>query len=598
MGFLQRLSSVSAQGRMQASHGVDLNRAFLQGAYLPGEWTSSLSAAGVQVTPELALTLSAMYSGVTMIGRDLATLPLQTFKVRQDGGKDRVRGTAAAGGLGIAGLAYLLRWAPNAVQTATEFWVSMVVQWLLRSRAYAEIVPGRGGVGQLLTRHPDRVTPERLPSGRLRYRLIEADGTPRFLTQDEMFVIRDLSLDGGLTTLSRVQYGAQALGSAIATQRAAGKFFKSGMTAATVATYTGDMDPDQEDTLHKSISRYAAGVENSFGLMLIPDDVTISNLGVEPEKAQMMQAQEWGVREVARQLNIPGHKLGIQDKQPRANHVQGALEYVIGTLRPIAVAFEQAIQRDLILAKDTYLTEFRLEALLRGDFESQANFLEKLVKSRLMRPSEGRLILNMNPDSELDRLSEGDFRPGTSSGGGSSQARDGGAEAHQGPLEMNRQAITGIWAVRDKAVRCLQRERRQVAQLATKHANDPDGWKAVLREFYADHAGFIAQTMRMPIGAARTYAAQHGSEVEANGVGVLGGEAWQRYEADELAGLSLAGAPPARGPKTITFERTPEGELISASVVEDGAKRTIALDREDGAVVGAEIRHDEEQAST
>ena len=536
MGLFQRFSSVSASARIQASHGEDPFTG-LYGAYLPPEWISSLSAAGVRVTPDLALTLSAFYAGVTMIGTDLATLPLQTFKARADDGKDRVHGTAASEGLGIAGLAYLLRWAPNAVQTASEFWLSMVAQYLLRGRAYAEIVPGRGAIGQLLPRYPDRVTPERLPSGRLRYRLIEARGPARYLAQDEMFVVRDLSLDGGLTTLSRVQYGTQALGSAIATQRAAGRFFKSGMTAAMLATYDGEKDEQDEQALHASISRFAAGVDNSFGLMLIPDDIKITNLGVDPERAQMMLAQEWGVREVARLLRIPGQKLGIQDKQPRANYVQGELAYVIGTLRPTAVTFEQAIQRDLIVEKDTYLTEFLLEALLRGDFESQANFIEKLIRARVIRPSEARRTLNMNPDPALDTLSEGDFRPGTS--GSSGRREDGNARER---AHLDRAGVKATLAVHDNAIRCVRRERREVERLAKKHADDPSGWQSALREFYADHAGFVARVMRVSMPMARAYAAQHGSEIEATGVGLITdavGDDWERWEADELCAVAL-----------------------------------------------------------
>jgi len=120
--------------------------------------------------------------------------------------------------LGIGGLAYRMRWAPNDVQTSVEWVVSMVAQFLLRGRAYAEIVggPTTGVTEQYLPRHPDRVRPERLPSGRMRYKLTEASGQPRYLTQEEMLVVRDLSFDGGLTSTSRIQYGAQAIAIALA----------------------------------------------------------------------------------------------------------------------------------------------------------------------------------------------------------------------------------------------------------------------------------------------------------------------------------------------------------------------------------------------
>src|SRR3990172_8439714 len=532
MGFLQTISSVASPARLRAS-AQEHATAFWSGADM--DWGHALSAAGVTVTPDLALTLSAMSSGVRMIGMDLATLPAQTFKVRDDGGKDRVKpiyGDGIDQSAGIGSLAYMLRWQPNAFQTATEFMLAQVAQYLLRGVAYAEIINGPYGfLAQLLPRHPDRVTAERLPSGRIRYRLTEAGGAPRYLTQDEMFVVRDLSFDG-LNALSRVRYGSEAIGSAIATQRAAGKFFKSGMTASTVATYTGEMDEEDEAALHRSISRYAAGVDNSFGLMLIPDDVKISNLAIEPEKAQMMLAQEWGVREVARLLNLPGSKLGIKDSVSYNSQVQSALDYVITCLRPIAVTFEQAIQRDLILAKDTYIVEYKLEALMRGDFEQQSNFVEKLIRNRVMRPgSEARLLFGLNPDQRLDALHEGDMRPGASA---SPRPTSEG--------QSSRAQLKGMLALHDTAVRVLRRERYGVEKLAKKHADDPAGWQGGLREFYGtDHAPFLAREMRLDLETARAVCAQHGSALEAQGLVVID-EHWERQEAEDLCALALDAA--------------------------------------------------------
>jgi len=537
MGLLQRMSSVTAPARLHATPMGDYTTAFWGGDPLPSLWISSLSTSGITVTPDLAMSLSAMYSGVSMIAFDLATLPCQTFKLRDDGGKDRIRGGSFSSDGGIGGLAYRLRYQPNPWQTAAEFMLSLVAQLLLRENAYAEIRPGpSNSIDQLLPRHPDRVRPERLPlSGRLRYRLEEYGGPPRYLTQDEMFVIRGLSLDGGLSGMSRVTMGSDAIGSALAAERAAGKFFKSGMAAAAVATYkSGELDQETEDRLHASITRYATGVENSFGLMLVPDDITIAKLGVEPEKAQMMLAREWGAREVARLLRIPPHKLGIAGSTSYNSQIQASLDYVITCLRPIAVLIEQAMQRDLIVAKDTYLVEFQLAALLRGDFDTQATYMEKLIRNRVMRPSEARLALNMNPDPALDRLSEQDFQPGKAAGGGSREGATSGFGT--------RAALKATLAWHDHAARCVRRERVAVEKLARKHADDVEGWQASLRDFFAEHAQFVAKTMRLNPTVARGYAAQHGSEFETRGAAKLaddGGDEWERFEADELAALAM-----------------------------------------------------------
>lgn len=540
MGYLSRLSASVAPARPRAGVAQDYSKAFWSGDAIPDLWLSALSSSGVEVSPDLARTLSAMYCGVSTIAYDLATLPAQTFKYRADGGKDRIRGSAAEWAKGgIGDLAYMLQWAPNDFQTATEYFAGQVAQFLMRGKAYAEIVDGpRGFLAQLLPRHPDRVFPERLPSGALRYKLIEANGQPRYVSQQEMHVVRDISSDP-VSDVSMVAYATSSISVSLAAERAAGKFFQSGMTAAMLATYAGEKDDEDEDALHKSITRFAGGVENSFGLMLVPDDVKISNLAVEPDKAQMMLAREWTVYEVARWLRISPRKLMVRSKDSGgyASAYQDAIDHVVGCIRPLAHTFEQAIQRDLILAKDTYFVKFDLRELLRGDPAQMGEFIEKMIKSRGMTPSEARLLyLDLNPDKHLDQLSESDNQPGKSPSQG--QPRDA-------PPQNARVLLKGMLAVHDNAVRCLRRERAAVEKLAKKHANDVDGWKTGLREFYGEHATFVAQTMRMPLLIARGYAAQHGAAFEAQSLKLIEGDAgpaWETHEADELAALALADA--------------------------------------------------------
>lgn len=538
MGFHSHMSSLAPAPRMRGGTIQDYNSAFFSGEPIPDLWLSSLASSGVDVSPELARTLSAFYCGVSTICYDTATLPCCTYRYRSDGGKDRIRGSAAewaAGGIGD--LAYMLQWAPNDFQTATEYFGGQIAQFIMRGKAYAEIVDGpKGFLSQLLPRHPDRVTPERLPSGRLRYKLLEANGTSRYVSQEEMHVVRDISTDP-LSSQAMTTFAANSIGISLAAERAAGKFFKTGMMSAMLATYAGDKDEEQEDELHASISRFASGVENSFGLMLVPDDVNIRNLAVEPDKAQMMMAREWTVFEVARWLRISPRKLMVRAAgSSYASAYQDAIDHVVNCIRPLAHTFEQAIQRDLILAKDTYFVKFYLWELLRGDPQQMGDYIQKLIASRAITPSEARvLMLDLNPDEHLDKLSESDNQPGKS--GSVSPPKDNQQQPANG-----RAYLKGMFAVRDNAVRCVRRERVAIEKVARKHAGDVDGWKKALREFYAEHSVFVAQTMRISMPIARGYSAQHGSQFESKGLTLIdgdAGQAWEAYEADELAALSL-----------------------------------------------------------
>jgi hypothetical protein len=51
-----------------------------------------------------------------------------------------------------------------------------------------------------------------------------------------------------------------------------------------MATYKGDMEDEDEARCTRAFHRYAAGVENNFGLLLVPDDVTIATSGSSPRR--------------------------------------------------------------------------------------------------------------------------------------------------------------------------------------------------------------------------------------------------------------------------------------------------------------------------
>lgn len=140
-------------------------------------------------------------------------------------------------------------------------------------------------------------------------------------------------------------------------------------------------------------------------------------------------------------------------------------------------------------------------------------------------------LLDLNPNPRLDTLSESDNQPGKKSPTAPAPAggQAVGVRAHQ--------------IVHDNALRCLRRERAAIAKKAVKHANDPKQWAMALREFYAEHAGYLAERMRLEPVVAAAYGAQHGTAFELNGAkDLLDDQAygdWERVEADRLTGLAL-----------------------------------------------------------
>lgn len=539
MGLFSRVSTVTSSGRRAGAWPLADNFYASMGTRATSPWELQLAGNGVHVSPHLAMTLSAIYCGVTMIAQDIGTMPAHMFKRRDDGGKTRER---------RRGLEALLRWQPNPFQTATEYWSTNVGHILLRGWSLSEIVTDKltGEMAALLPRNPDRCEMERLPSGRLRYKLREPGAPARYLTSEEVFVVRDFCTDP-LTPVSRIAYGMRSMGMALTAEKYAAHAFKTGASASMIATHKEEMDEEEEATLHASITRYMSGAENAGGILVIGEDVSIEKLGIEPEKLQMMAARQFGVSEIARWLKIPGHKLEAATlTQAYAAREAANLEYLIGCLRPIVISIEQAIQRDIILPeeRDEYFVEFLMDALFRGDMKTRADYYERAIRSRWMRPSEVRALENMNPDPALDALSERDFQPGASGTAAAERGRGGRGRREDDPEDdarasswRQRSQVRATLLVFEAAQRVVRKEVAAVTRLATKHASDVDAWKAELAKFYGDHAGFVAEALRLPTATARAYATQHQQLLEQHGVPVMAD--WERLEAEGLASVAL-----------------------------------------------------------
>jgi len=537
MGFLERgLSTVARPRRQAAWGGADDDRWFV-----PAAWIGSRSTAGVMVSPEGALAgLSAVYCAVTSIAGDIGALSCEFFKRRAGGrGRDRI----GLGEPGIGAVAELLGVQPNEWQTAKDFWTMMVGHLLLRATAYAEIVyqPGGTYIDQLIPRHPDRVKPLRLKTGRLVFAITRPDGTVDVRTQDEMFVLREMSFDG-ITGAAATTYGAQALGTAIAAEQFAGNFFRQGASASKAIVHKGgELGEGEKKELHESIARYMAGAQNAGGFLVIEDDIEIQDLAFDPQKAQLLDTRERGIKEVARLWKFPAHKLEAeQQTQAYAAREQANLEYVMTCLRPIIVGIEQSITRDLIIQRDRYLAKFSIKDLFRGDMKTLADYYKNAIRNRWMTPNEVREELDLNPIDGGDELCPWNTTTAAidgSEGGQAAHAPDRAARTI-GSGRTARAALRATLLAHDAALRVIRRERAAVEKLAKKHAADGAGWAAALDEFYTEHTAFMAQTLRIATDQARAIADAHRAALVAKGLAVLD-DAWERIAAEDLAALAL-----------------------------------------------------------
>ena len=167
---------------------------------------------GVVVVPEQALSVAVLYRAINVLAHAIASVPLVVYRRIEDNGKERAREHPVYD---------LLHDQPNAWTTSFQWRMLVVSQAILWGNHYSEILPGPGGIGQLVPLSPDttRVV-DQLSDGRLLYVTRDVTeggfGPERRLVQDEIFHLRGFSLDGKsgipLTRLARNAIGLAMAG--------------------------------------------------------------------------------------------------------------------------------------------------------------------------------------------------------------------------------------------------------------------------------------------------------------------------------------------------------------------------------------------------
>ncbi len=83
-----------------------------------------------------------------------------------------------------------------------------------------------------------------------------------------------------------------------------------------------------------------------------------------------------------------------------------AREYVVDTLQPWLVRWEQELARKIIPVRSNLFAEHLVDGLLRGDTDTRYNAYRTAILAGWMSRNEARALENMNPADGLDTFLE------------------------------------------------------------------------------------------------------------------------------------------------------------------------------------------------
>ena len=415
--------------------------------------------AGVQVTPETAMTAAAVHACVGRISRDLSTLPVHV--VDRDNNQ-RVRGHPVA---------RLLR-NPNEMMTGPVFMQSYAMNTLLYGNGYAYIERAGPDPISLLPLQSRAVYPRRR-DGVLFYQSVAAG---KGLRVDEVVHTPYMPADG-IVGQSPITIAARTIGTAIALDVFAAKYFKNGGAVGTVFELPPMSQDAAEDTARQLRDQYA-GLENAHRVVAMPQ-IKPHRVGHSARESQSVEARDFQLREVARVFGVP---VGIIDpeKSKYAGLESQYRDYAQATLRPWAVLLEAELSRKLLSEQDQdrYRVQFNLDGFVRASLADRADADTKLVAGGILTPNEARAHHDRPPLPGGDTLlSPLNMTP----------ASDRSAADQPTPDAQLRAMI-------EATAESVALKEANAARTAAKRKDDFGQWAA---GWFADHANHLRQ--RFPI---------------------------------------------------------------------------------------------------
>lgn len=325
------------------------------------------SAAGMAVTLDKAMKVSAYHAAVRVVAEDVSSVPLILYR-RTEKGKERASDHATYG---------VLHDSPNPEMTSVVFRETLEAHVLSWGDCYAELVRPAGGgpVVEMWPLDPSRTEPRRDPStGRLFYRVTLPSGEERDLRRDQVFHLPGLGFDGvkGYPVLSFM--AREVLGVAIAQQEYVARFYAQGAAPGLFLKSPNRLSDTSIKHLREDFDDRHAGLTRAHRTAILEEGLDIGTIGISPKEQEMLDGMKWTAVQLGAQFRLAPWKVGVWDRATWANVEDGNIDHWQSALRAKFVRWEQQLNLDVVGLGGDLFAEHLIDGILRGNAESRARY--------------------------------------------------------------------------------------------------------------------------------------------------------------------------------------------------------------------------------
>ena len=361
-----------------------------------------LSTSTIRTDQDAAMKLSTVSRCIDILSDSMGKMP---FYVYDAGTRQRVNHPVMD----------LLSLRPNRWQTPFAF----------RKQVEAERVCSGNGIAWI-RRDPHTLQPTELipiprgyctvtltSDGSLWYQ-IQHPFTKELIVCPEMDVLHVTAFSkNGYTGIGYLERAQEIIRTAKAAQEYSASYYQNGGQPAGILRTESDLsgnvtvtDPDgtqrtisKKDRMREEWAKRQSGPDNAGKVAVLDMGLDYKPLSISNRDAQFVEQSALSVEDLARVFGVPLYKLQA-GKQSYSSNEQNAIEYVVGTLHPNAVIWEQELIYKLLPPQDVdrgLRIRGNLMNELRGDFASRGTWFQHMRESGAFSVNDIRELEDM-PD--------------------------------------------------------------------------------------------------------------------------------------------------------------------------------------------------------
>ncbi len=449
------------------------------------------TADDVHVDEHRAMNISACWAATNKLSGSLSSLPLKVYERTSGDGKREARDHIVW---------RLLHSRPNPDMASMPFRAYGISQQVNLGNAYAEIE--RTGSGKILgiwPIHYSRVMPCRDTDKKLYFEVKNNSGPESQIKPDDFLSVTNVLSYDGIRGRGVIDHASDSLRLARSTERHGLSYFSNGAKPGIVVKHPHRMSDEGRKNFRREWNELYQGPDNAGKMAILSDGGDIVQLEVSNEAAQYLETRQFSIYEIARWYNVPATMIGALDRATWSNAEQMFQEFVLATLLPLAVLWEQEFNYKLFseAEREHYYCEHIFDGLLRGDALARAQAFQIQARNGAVTIDEWRGAENRNPLPDGDgsiAMASRDLAPVellVNAEPAPVSAPVAPAKAPAEPPDDNapqvRHSPKFILAHRSLMAQITGRLIRKEAKAIRSAANKPESFLSSMEAFYLEH---------------------------------------------------------------------------------------------------------------